>query len=252
MKKYKDLDLNKIRDDNGLDFAHYTYRKGMCSCCYGPKDLAKIHWKGRTIPKGDDYTYLLFKNADNGSGTVTANDIITNHTYIEWRFPLDKLHKVCSDLQEQLGPEYTVLVPYNSLYCIGIVPTRNLETDCDWITGRKLIEHLTDKFNREKLSDMPLRRITLNTLHGTITFEPTACKAHIGDFSIDIPEDFDEMMFDDVKAYLAIPNSTEDIDEVLDYISRYILGGTYHITYDNETKLTTVEYMGSKPLYMCK
>lgn len=39
--KYKELNLKKIREDNDLDFAHFTYQKGMCSCCYGQKICQK-------------------------------------------------------------------------------------------------------------------------------------------------------------------------------------------------------------------
>lgn len=119
--QYGDLNLKKIRDDNGIDFAHFTYQRGMCSCCYGPKDLPKRYWRGNIIPNDDyDYTYLLFKNADNGSGHVKRTDEIKNHTCIEWYFPMEKLEKICKDLQEQLGDEYVVLMPTDTLTCIGI------------------------------------------------------------------------------------------------------------------------------------
>lgn len=133
--KYKDLNLKKIRDDNDLDFAHFTYNKGMCSCCYGPKDLPKRYWKGNTIPDGDDYTYLLFKNAYNGSGRVKRDDEIKDYTCIEWDFPMEKLVGVCKDLQAQLGNEYTVLMPTDKLTCIIILTEdserikKTIETD---------------------------------------------------------------------------------------------------------------------------
>lgn len=118
--KYRDLNLKKIREDNDLDFAHFTYQKGMCSCCYGPKDLPKSYWKGKVIPEHDNYTYLLFKNADNGSGVVRGNDEIDDYTCIEWDFPIERLETVCKDLQSQLGDEYVVLKPKNDLSCILI------------------------------------------------------------------------------------------------------------------------------------
>lgn len=119
--QYKDLNLKKIRDDNGLDFAHFTYQKGMCSCCYGPRDLPKRYWRGNTIPDDDyDYTYLLFKNADNGSGHVKRTDEIEDYTCISWDFPMEKLEKICKDLQAQLGEEYVVLMPTDELTCISI------------------------------------------------------------------------------------------------------------------------------------
>ena len=120
--KYKDLNLKKIREDNGLDFAHFTYQKGMCSCCYGPKDLPKRYWRGGVIPEHDNYTYLLFKNADNGSGIVKRDDEICGNTYdcIAWDFPIEKLDNVCKDLQTQVGDEYVVLKPKDNMSCILI------------------------------------------------------------------------------------------------------------------------------------
>lgn len=95
--KYKDLDLKKIRENNDLDFAHYTYKNGMCSCCYGPKDLPKRYWKGGAIPEHDDYTYLLFKNAKNGSGIVKRDDEIEDYQCVNWEFPIEKLENVCKE-----------------------------------------------------------------------------------------------------------------------------------------------------------
>lgn len=120
--KYKDLNLKKIREDNDLDFAHFTYQKGMCSCCYGPKDLPKRYWRNNTIPDGDDYTYILFKNADNGSGVVKRDDEIGGGTYdcVAWDFPIEKLENVCKDLQDQVGDEYIVFKPKDKMYCILI------------------------------------------------------------------------------------------------------------------------------------
>jgi hypothetical protein len=118
--KYKDLNLKKIREDNDLDFAHFTYQKGMCSCCYGPKDLPKKYWKDGVIPEHDNYTYLLFKNADNGSGHVKRDDDIDELTYIEWDFPEEKLESVCRDLQKQFSDEYVVLVPKSTAFCIVV------------------------------------------------------------------------------------------------------------------------------------
>lgn len=120
--KYKDLNLKKIREGNDLDFAHFTYKNGMCSCCYGPKDLPKRYWRNNTIPEGDDYTYILFKNANNGSGVVKRDDEICGNTYecISWDFPIEKLENVCKDLQAQVGDEYVVLKPKDKLSCILI------------------------------------------------------------------------------------------------------------------------------------
>jgi hypothetical protein len=121
--KYKDLNLKKIREDNDLDFAHFTYQKGMCSCCYGPKDLPKRYWRNGVIPEHDDYTYILFKNADNGGGVVTRDNEVDDYTCIEWGFPIEKLENVCKDLQTQLGDEYVVLKPKSDFGCILICKT---------------------------------------------------------------------------------------------------------------------------------
>lgn len=125
--QYKDLNLKKIRDDNGLDFAHFTYQPGMCSCCYGPKDLPKRYWRGNVIPEKsyDDCTYLLFKNADNGSGHVKRADVIQHYTCIEWKFPIEKLRKICNDLQNQLPNYYAVMMPPNKSHCILILKDRS-------------------------------------------------------------------------------------------------------------------------------
>ena len=136
LKQYKDLNLKKIREDNDLDFAHFTYRKGMCSCCYGPKDLAKRYWRNGIIPEGSDYTYILFKNASNGSGSVTKEDAIKDYTCISWRFPMEKMHKICKELQEQLGDEYIVYIPKCERTCILVLTVdsryRNEEDLLDW------------------------------------------------------------------------------------------------------------------------
>lgn len=142
MVKFKDLNLRKIMEDCGIDFAHYTYMSGMCSCCYGPKDMSARYWAGKTMKEREarkakaketgEYTYILFKNAKNGSGTVNGEDYVCSvyhndkkkfwvpknavNEYIGWRFPEDKLDKVCSALQDQLGEEYKVIKP-NSRYC---------------------------------------------------------------------------------------------------------------------------------------
>lgn len=129
--KYKDLNLKKIREDNDLDFAHFTYQRGMCSCCYGPKDLPKRYWRNNTIPEGDDYTYILFKNANNGSGEVKRTDELKDYQCVSWYFPIEKLENVCKGLQEQVGDEYEVLIPTNDMYCIVICykGSRHIESE---------------------------------------------------------------------------------------------------------------------------
>lgn len=120
--KYKDLNLKKLREENGLDFAHFTYLPGQCSCCYGPLALPARYWhRGIKPATMENVQYLLFKNADNGSGSVHRNDDLDDVEYIEWGFPLEKLDKVCEDLQTQLGKEYVVLVPKDITRCISVV-----------------------------------------------------------------------------------------------------------------------------------
>lgn len=166
MRQYKDLNLKKLREEAGLDFAHFTYNKGQCSCCYGPLDMADRYWaKGRRPqkinithrPDGSvqgwsydrplkDVQYILFKNADNGSGRVTKEDVIcsmplskrrrgcywgasTYRVYIEWQFPLEKMDRVLQGLREQLDADYAVLRPKDELHCIQIVRVEDLRDD---------------------------------------------------------------------------------------------------------------------------
>lgn len=51
MKTYADLDLKAIREACDLDFAHYTYGRGQCSCCYGPLEMPAKYWRNRKKPK---------------------------------------------------------------------------------------------------------------------------------------------------------------------------------------------------------
>lgn len=59
MKKYGDLDLKKLAEIADLDFAHFTYKKNQCSCCYDPTDMAKKYWRNKEkyeqIKKGEKY-----------------------------------------------------------------------------------------------------------------------------------------------------------------------------------------------------
>lgn len=144
MKKYGDLNLRKIREDNDLDFAHFTYKRDQCSCCYGPLDMAERYWKKKPVKvigakatkttggyfhyeidgkriNTDDLQYILFKNANNGSGTVTKNDEIGKYTCVEWHMPTEKLKKVCEDLKSQLDDDYKVFMPLSDMYTILII-----------------------------------------------------------------------------------------------------------------------------------
>lgn len=136
MKTYADLDLIKIRDECGLDFARHTYSKHQCSCCYGPLDMAAHWWAKGKKPKLisiseriskwdrnlDDISFILFKNAWNGSGYIKSLDEpIKDGTCISYRFNSDaQKQQVCTMLQEQLGADYTVVVPENNLTCIEL------------------------------------------------------------------------------------------------------------------------------------
>jgi hypothetical protein len=144
--QYKDLNLKKIREENGLDFAHFTYNKGMCSCCYGPLDLPGRYWRGGKKPvevdidgtsyceldgekvKNNDIQFILFKNANNGSGYVKGSNEIKDYQCIEWDFPMEKMKKICQDLQEQVGQEYVVMVPPNNMNCIIIFKNNNKDS----------------------------------------------------------------------------------------------------------------------------
>lgn len=137
--KYRDLNLKELREKCDLDFAHFTYQPGQCSCCYGPMDLPARYWRnGKKPPKYvpgtesynsegkvvggklTEYDYILFKNADNGSGIVRRNDEIRNYTCISWSMPNDKLDLVCKELQKQLGKEFKVIKPEDEHICIEI------------------------------------------------------------------------------------------------------------------------------------
>lgn len=159
MKTYGDLNLKQIREDNGLDFAHFTYLKGQCSCCYGPMDMPARYWHRSKKPVEirkktgknasfhyeldgkpfdmDGMKYILFKNANNGSGTVKKSDTIDDYTCIGYSENLygEKLEKICRDLARQLDEDYVVIVPKTSMRCIMICvpktfrPWQNVEEE---------------------------------------------------------------------------------------------------------------------------
>ncbi len=117
--KFEELNLKQIREDNGLDFAHFTFLKNMCSCCSTPLEFPARYWHRGIKPQSmDNVQYLIFKNADNGSGRVTKNDDISEYECILWQFPVEKLGKICKDLEQQMGNEYEILVPGSELFCI--------------------------------------------------------------------------------------------------------------------------------------
>jgi hypothetical protein len=128
-KQYKDINLKAIRETAKIDFAHFTYQKGQCSCCYGPLKFPARYWTGGKKTKeyfednpNEEYSYILFKNAYNGSGTVTKEDFITNHTYISYGNITDEqMNVIIEMLQSQLGEGYEVIKPENKFTCIEIV-----------------------------------------------------------------------------------------------------------------------------------
>ena len=144
--KYKELNLKNLREEADLDFAHFTYQRGQCSCCYGPEDLPARYWRDGK-KKRSDYTYILFKNADNGSGTVRREDEITNYTCVSYRFrDSEQRDLVCRLLAEQLDETYVVLIPANSMFCIVIYTVEGFKREMDGsrIQYRQRFEHVQD------------------------------------------------------------------------------------------------------------
>jgi hypothetical protein len=102
-------------------------------------DLPGRYWKGGKKPveveidgfthyefggkrvRSGDIQYILFKNAYNGSGRVKRDDKIKDYQCIEWKFPMEKMNKICRDLQDQVGDDYVVMVPPNRMCCIIIM-----------------------------------------------------------------------------------------------------------------------------------
>ena len=122
--KYKDLDLRHLREVCDIDFAHYTYKRGQCSCCYGPKDLPPMYLRHRKVLVDvdyDDISYILFKNADNGGGIRRANDELDRIEFIEWNLTSEQLDKVIAELKRQVGDEYDVIYPESKHVCIKLV-----------------------------------------------------------------------------------------------------------------------------------
>lgn len=143
--KYGDLNLGKLRDDCGLDFAHYTYKKNQCSCCYGPRDQARIHWRNQTIIADGEISYILYKNAYNCGGCVSKEDEVNLIDYVSWSMPDTLLPIVCKELSRQYGKEFRVFQPKNVWHTILIVQDgysmrsyRNRDSyTCYYKNGRK-------------------------------------------------------------------------------------------------------------------
>lgn len=140
MKTYHDLDLVKVRDACGLDFASHIYGNEKCSC-FDPRHMPAKYWaKGkrpkRIIKSHDkngrpvawiydrdiyDVTYIRFKNAKKGRGyNKILNDPIKDNTCIEYNFASEEQKlKVCAMLQAQLGDDYEMEVPGGKYGYIG-------------------------------------------------------------------------------------------------------------------------------------
>ena len=142
MLKYKDLDLKHLREVCDIDFAHFTYKPDQCSCCYGPKDLPKRYWRNGVIPDKsyDELSYILFKNANNGSGAVKREDYLSEqrNICIEWHLSEEQLDAVCKELEKQVGEEFDVVKPTDKYTCIQLI--RKIEfnstDDMPWIKAR--------------------------------------------------------------------------------------------------------------------
>ena len=76
--KYGELNLKKIREDNDLDFAHFTYQRGMCSCCYGPWDLPARYWRGgKKLPDDHKGKHRIIASETNNIILSEAKNIIS-------------------------------------------------------------------------------------------------------------------------------------------------------------------------------
>lgn len=126
--RYKDLNLKELREKCDIDFAHYTYQPNQCSCCYGPKDLPAKYWRNGII-KDDDYTYILFKNASNGSGSVKQNDYLSEKAQIciSWHLNDKQLNAVVRELRKQVGTEFIVSKPDSDYRCIVLKRRKDIE-----------------------------------------------------------------------------------------------------------------------------
>lgn len=124
--KYNQLNLKQLCKDAGIDFAHYTFLPGMCSCCHGPLDFPTRYWvngkKGyEAAVESDKYSYIIFKNSYNFNGVAKGADEIKDKTMIMWNLKTKKqLKAVCKALRAQLGSEYIVIEPKTEALCIEI------------------------------------------------------------------------------------------------------------------------------------
>lgn len=152
MKQYKDLDLMAIAKQANLDFAHWSCL-GNCSCCIDIE--GDFRQKYFTRPKSEinftDLQYILFKNANNGSGDVKENYVIgfqsDGYGGIDTReYPVYVMHRINKQedlqtvvklLQEQLGVDYKVSCA-NSSECIKIEPLFTYEQGLAFLSEKRL------------------------------------------------------------------------------------------------------------------
>lgn len=142
MKTYEQLNLQAIMEAENLDFAHWTYKRGQCSCCYGPLDQPAKFWRNGKKPRRHYLTedkrlydyhlggkkfdetkmrYILFKNANNGCGPKTKDDLIQDYACISYKLEdMEQVKRICTMLQEQLDEDYVVQVPRDTWECIVI------------------------------------------------------------------------------------------------------------------------------------
>lgn len=118
--QYRDLDLKGLREKCDIDFAHYTYIDNMCSCCYGPRDFPARYWRNGVIKDDKDISFILFKNASNGSGQVKRTDYLSDQRQIciEWSLNDAQLDAVIKELEKQVGSEFNVIKPDDEYRCI--------------------------------------------------------------------------------------------------------------------------------------
>lgn len=113
LKKYGDLNFDVLRNDIGIDLVHYTCPRGHRWFELHPMDYPARCWRGGK-PSDDylDYTFILFKNAEDMGGYVTKEHYIENETFLETKFKDDiQAKRAIDELQRQLGTRYLVQWP---------------------------------------------------------------------------------------------------------------------------------------------
>jgi hypothetical protein len=149
---YGDLDLKSLMKECDIDFAHYTYGKNQCTCCYGPRQMPKRFWRNGKIAENNDFEYILFKNAYNCGGSKKPTDTLAcypemytssdkEHIFIAWRINTpEKLKRVKKALEKQVGSEFKVEIPDDDRYCILL--TRKTITKKEYAT--KIVDAYID------------------------------------------------------------------------------------------------------------